>query len=243
MRRMSVLGRLVDTLSWALWGTSNNCALCRKPTIDPEDLGVCPECRAEIALDMSNVCMYCGTPVRSPLRCCADCLRQLHSFLYQRSAGLYRGNLRSAIARMKYGGERWLSRPLGTLVAETAKPLGPVDVIVPIPLDPKSAAVRGFNQSEDLAAEVSRRISIPTVNVLTRAKRGEHQAALGRTKRWGNLRGSMFPNGTTDMAGKTVLLVDDVMTTGATLDEAARVAKSMGAKAVLGVTVARTVRQ
>ena len=196
-----------------------------------------------MSLDMSRVCLYCGMPVRTSIGRCADCLKNLHSFQYQRSAGVYRGHLRSAIARLKYGGQRWLSRPLGRLVAEAAVSLGPVDVVVPTPLEPGHAAIRGFNQAEDLAVEVSRFLSVPTLNILIRTKKGEHQAALGRSKRWGNISGSMAQKGETDLRGKTVLLVDDVMTTGATLDEAARVVKRMGADVVLAATVARTARQ
>lgn len=236
-------GHLLDTFSSVVWGTSGNCALCQKPTGDPECHGVCPECRSEMSMDMSHVCAYCGMPVHASLRCCADCLRNLHGFLYQRSAGLYRGHLRSAIARLKYGGQRWLSRPLGRLVAEIAVPLGPVDAVVPIPLEPGHALIRGFNQAEDLAAEVARFLSLPMVNALVRAKKGEHQAALGRSKRWGNVSGSMAPGCEIDFTGKTVLLVDDVMTTGATLDEAARVLKTLGVNVVLAATVARTAWQ
>lgn len=196
-----------------------------------------------MAMDMAHVCAYCGMPVHASLSCCADCRVNLHGFLYQRSAGLYRGHLRSAIARLKYGGQRWLSRPLGRLVAEIVAPLGHVDAVVPIPLESRHAAKRGFNQAEDLAWEVSRLLSLPMINALVRAKKGEHQAALGRSKRWGNISGSMAPRSETDFTRKTVLLVDDVMTTGATLDEAARVLKTMGAGVVLAATVARTARQ
>lgn len=243
MGRIEVIPRLLDTFSRALWGIPANCALCQRPISGrPECHGVCPECRGEMAIEMSRVCLYCGIPVRSSTRCCPECLKRLHSFDCQRSAGLYRGHLRSAIARMKYGGERWLSRPLGRLLAETAARLESADMIVPVPLDPKSASKRGFNQAEDLALEASVHLSIPIARALVRAQRGEHQAALSRSKRWRNIIGSMAPNGEVDVSGKTVLLVDDVMTTGATLNEAARVLKGMGAKTVLAVTVARTVR-
>lgn len=191
---------------------------------------------------MAWVCEVCGAPLRPPLRVCSDCQRFLYIFDGQRSAGIYEGDLRNAIIRMKFQGERWLSRPLGWLIARAAGDFLPVDLVIPVPIDPGSRIRRGYNQAMDLAREVSGLLDVPLAHVLNRDKRYSHQSELGRNKRWGNLKESMSPKRTVDLRGLRCLLVDDVTTTGATLDEAARVLKHLGAEKVFCATVARTLR-
>lgn len=258
---------LIDRFTWFVFGTPSACALCGSPlgcdfasqTVDCDgergwpgfrgkssaswSSGICPACLQDLRLQMQWVCQVCGMPVRRPLTLCPDCRKNLYYFDAQRSCGAYDGNLKHAIVRMKYYGERWLSRPLGGLLAETAIVFLPVDLVVPVPLGPESRLERGFNQALDLAVEVSGKIGVPVYDILKRERGREHQAALGRHLRWSNLQGTMVPKRPEPLTGKTVLLIDDVTTTGATLDEAARVLKGLGAAKVYCVTLARTVRR
>jgi len=247
---MLYLSRAKDSLSYILFGQPAFCALCERPlavTRGLEDttgeLGICSKCIEELASQMKWVCKICGMPLKQPLEICRICQKNMYYYDAQRSCGIYQGQLRRAIIRMKYGGERWLSRPLGRALARVARCFMPVDLIVPVPLEPMSKLERGFNQALDLAVEISRKISAPVYDILRRDRAREHQARLGREKRWENLRRTMVAKKQVDLSGYFVLLVDDVTTTGATLDEAARVLKALGANKVFCVTVARTVRQ
>jgi ComF family protein len=144
---------------------------------------------------------------------------------------------------MKYGKDADLAWPLGELLADTLRlwaPLREVDVVVPVPMRFMKRVRRGFNQSEALAAEVARRLSLHLYRfVLRRGRAGPAQAGLTLAKRLVAQRRSMVVRRPRAIAGRTVLLVDDVMTTGATASEAARALKAGGAQAVFVAVLCR----
>ena len=243
MNALALAQQLLDRLNGLIFGRPAVCALCGSPL--PKDPGseICQSCLDKLSQEMAWVCQVCGAPIRPPLRVCSDCQKNLYVFDGQRSAGIYQGDLRGAIAKMKFQGERWISRPLARLMAGAARAFLPVDLVVPIPLEPGSRVRRGYNQALDLAKELAPLIDAPVMDLLVREKRYAHQAELGRHMRWRNLTESMGPKTGINLRGQKILLVDDVTTTGATLDEAARVLKGMGAEKVFCVTAARTLRR
>ncbi|HHT85202.1 MAG: phosphoribosyltransferase family protein [Bacillota bacterium] len=230
--------QVLDNLSRLVYGDQALCCLCNSPVFN--DVGMCSKCTGDLKRQMAWVCKVCGIPVRRPLELCHECRLNLYYFDMQRSAGIYNGRLMSAIRRMKYTGERWLSRPLGWLLSQVAGQFGHVGIVVPVPLAGSSLKARGYNQARDLAAEVSSNICVPLADILEREEARGSQARLDRRDRWRNLRGTMSVTRGTHLGGIAVLLVDDVATTGATLDEAARALKSAGAGDVYCVTLART---
>lgn len=239
-----MLPDLFDLARGLVYGVPRDCALCGSALDElAQDTGVCRNCISDLGAQMAWVCQVCGQPMVPPLCVCETCRTNLYYFDAQRSAGAYSGNLQQAVLRLKHGRERWLSRPLGRLLALAAMPFAPLDFLVPIPLAPESAVRRGFNQALDLAWEASAVLGVPVLDVLRREKRPEQQWQLSRNRRWENLKGSMFMKGHRVFGGGRVLLVDDVMTTGATLHEAARVLKDKGFVFVFGATVARTCRE
>lgn len=248
--------RGLDYLAGLVFGKPAVCALCGAPlsgnrrlfrrehaVSDVERIGVCQLCLDKLSSEMSWVCQVCGAPIRPPLRLCSDCQKNLYVFDGQRSAGIYQGDLRDAIARMKFQGERWIAKPLAALMQKAASSFSPVDILVPVPLEPGSLRRRGYNQALDLSKEFSLLTGVPVMDILKREKRYAHQAELGRDMRWSNLKESMRPRREMNLRAERVLLVDDVTTTGATLDEAARVLKDMGADKVFCVTAARTMKR
>lgn len=239
-RGKRVLNSVIEQLSYFAYGQPGHCCLCSAPGGTCN--GICPRCNNELTQQMASACKVCGMPLRSPLELCSDCRLNMYYFDIQRSAGIYEGRLRSAIRRMKYHGERWLSRPLGLLLSQVALPFCHADMVVPIPLGAASKKTRGYNQARDLAVEVSGKISLPLADILVREEVRDHQAQLNRLGRWQNLKGTMKTADCCNIKGAQVLVVDDVTTTGATLDEAARALKHAGAENVFCVTLARTAR-
>lgn len=240
---------IIDCIQNVVFGYPTECALCgvkmsssKKLHGLPMDRGIaiCLDCLYALSRERKHVCKICGEKIKPPLSVCSNCLKNLFYFDAQRSAGPYRGNLQYAIWRMKYYGERWLARPLGALVAWAASEFMPIDFLIPIPLEPASMLERGYNQALDLVLEVSALLQVPVVDVLKREKRSHRQTKLSKRNRWLNLRGTMSVKDRVDFQGKRLLLVDDVSTTGATLDEAARVLKELGADKVNCATVAKT---
>lgn len=158
-----------------------------------------------------------------------------------RSLYAYDGSVRQAVLQLKYYNVKALAVPLARLMAEY---LGrcdlPADMLVPVPLHPRRLRERGYNQSSLLAREISRLTDLPVVErALQRRKNTAPQARTASVNdRKVNMRGAFSCRGKL-VAGKRILLIDDVCTSGATLDACARAAKAGGATAVWGLTLAR----
>ena len=164
-------------------------------------------------------------------------------FKVHRSSGLYEGTLKEAIHTFKYGGVFPLVRVFGDLLQSTFQTLSqdyPVDVMIPVPLHIRRLRERGFNQALLLVKELNRRIGIPyEERVLKKIKDTPVQIALKKRERRKNLKGVFQVKDTETIKGKSVVLVDDVYTTGATVNECSRALLKAGAERVAVLTVAR----
>jgi ComF family protein len=193
-------------------------------------------------------CIDCRTPFlnSSPLDengRCALCRHGLNGFDSVFSYGEYEGTLRKLIHVYKYGGVKPLGTKLGQLLSIALPREQQFDVIVPMPLHWRKRLERGFNQSELLAAVVARRTGIRLVCGLQRRKPTDPQAGLTRAQRRTNVAGAFEVKRREDVAGRHVLLIDDVLTTGATASACSAVLKRAGAKRVTVLTLARADRR
>jgi ComF family protein len=161
------------------------------------------------------------------------------------SAAVYDDVLREALLLLKFGRRDILAPPLAELMADFARERLPVDQFdwaVPVPLHPLRQRERGFNQSELLAREFSEAMDGPqVVNALVKPEPTEPQTRLDGTQRRKNLRGSFKIAPDIDPAGRSILIIDDVFTTGTTANECAHVLKRAGARSVAAFTLARRV--
>jgi competence protein ComFC len=156
------------------------------------------------------------------------------------AAGYHEGPLRHAVLRLKFDRKVVLARPLGELIAaavETRRAEWQPDVLVPVPIHWTRRLERGFNQSELLALEVSRRCNLPRLAALKRIRPTPRQTGLSGDVRRENLRGAFAAVPDVPVAGLRVVLLDDVRTTGATLEECAAALRTAGAAAVFAATV------
>ncbi|HLG78290.1 MAG TPA: ComF family protein [Ktedonobacteraceae bacterium] len=162
--------------------------------------------------------------------------------------GGYDEPLRTCIHALKYYGQTRLAEPLGALLARTCRDRGLAgDVIVPVPLHPERQRQRGYNQSQLLAEACARALGIPLgAGLLTRVRATQAQAQLAASERQSNVAGAfacISPIGAHLLARRNVLLIDDVSTSGATLEACAASLFATGAQAVWGVVLARPVQQ
>jgi ComF family protein len=190
-------------------------------------------------------CASCRTPFQNafPLDAsgrCALCRSGLRGFDAAYSFGAYEGVLRELIHLFKYGKVRTLARPLGALLARALPRDEAFDAVVPVPLYWRRRMGRGFNQSELLARELSRRTGIPVANALRRLRPTPAQAGLSNSARRQNMSRAFRARSVQD---KRILLIDDVMTTGATAASCAAALKQAGARRVALLTVARVDRR
>lgn len=211
-----------------------------------------PVCKACLSkpepLNAEYFCICCRTPFLNQFPLdeqgrCALCKLGLSGFDAAYSFGSYDAELRELIHLFKYGRVQTLAKPLGRLLA-LALPRGEkFDAIVPMPLHWWKRWQRGFNQSELLSKEISRRTNIPVRKSVRRVKHTNAQAGLTSAKRRANVSGAFRPMTRHSLKGMRVLLVDDVMTTGATASACARALKRAGARYVALLTVARVDRR
>lgn len=225
----------------------DDCRVCAVPLDRFTAIPVCEDCLSEPEpLRAEFFCKACGTPFlnRFPLDeegQCSLCRLGLKGFDAVYTYGSYEGTLRSLVHLYKYVGMRPLARTFGGLLAQAIPRDRRFDAVVPMPLHWWKQFQRGFNQSELLASEIGRRWHVPVRDVARRTKRTESQAGLTNAKRRANVQGSFGVKGRLD--GLSILLVDDVMTTGATASACARALKRAGARHVTLAAVARTDRR
>lgn len=211
---------------------------------------VCDRCIDGLTpLAARNQCARCGLPFENeaPLDgagLCGLCRRGATEFDWARGYGAYEGVLRHLVHLLKYGGMEPLAGPLGARLATLLPQAGRIDVIVPVPLDRRRQRARGFNQSELLAAELSRLSGVPLdARVLRRRRATQTQTGLTHRQRRLNVQGAFVVERPGAIAGKHVALVDDVITTGATAGACARVLKNAGAERVVVLALGRARRR
>ena len=197
---------------------------------------VCAACETTTPTFAPPWCGGCGAPFGRAACRCHDLPPSLAAV---RSAAAYDGWLRRAIIAFKYEGEPDRADHLGGLLRPVVADLHPVDVLVPVPLHPRRLRERGYNQATLLARTVGAGLSLPVREALDRTRATDQQARLGAADRWANVRGAFAAGGEVDVTGLRVALVDDVLTTGATLGACADVLAAAGAARVVAVTLAR----
>lgn len=214
---------------------SRVCVLCGARA---QDGLLCTPCRADLPRHAVAACPVCAFPAAGSARC-GRCLR--HPPAFGRTLAVYRYEFPVAalIHAYKYGGNLALldilAEPLAALAITQRLP----DLIIPMPLHPRRLKERGFNQAREIAAAVARRIQVPlAAQACRRVRDTPPQAALKLGERAANLRGAFECD--IDLRGKRVALVDDVMTSGASLDALAQAVLRRGAERVDAWVVART---
>ena len=220
-----------------------SCHACLTPL--PPDLAYfCPACRDTLLSDPNAVCPRCaGTigPYALVETGCSRCRGETFHFERAIRLGPYTGLLREMILRCKQPSGENLAQLLGELWAEHReaglREVG-VDVVVPVPLHWLRRWQRGHNQSESLARALSARLNLPCALALRRTRNTPHQTRQSPSGRRDNVRGAFVARSGVAVARKSVLLVDDVMTTGSTASEAARALRAAGAVRVVAAGLA-----
>ena len=235
-----------------------DCRICNSPLIQVSRLPVCSDCLQTIHPIAGTLCTICGETCTAPIGVdpadvyCASCQQERPPFGRAAAYGSYDGVLRDLIHLLKFDQVRPVASVLGRLLAgtiaalERGLPPGSI-AVVPVPLHARKQAEREFNQAELIAEYALKKLArlerfeLCTRGLVRRRETGS-QIGLTRNQRRENLRGAFAVKDSAQIAGRNILLVDDVYTTGATASECARVLKRAGAAGVWVVTVARTLK-
>lgn len=225
------------------------CRICGQALTNASRVPICLECLDGFAQIEEPMCRCCcrpfvfeaAPPAGEPL--CRLCRAKFYAFDRARSFAIYNDALIEAVLLLKYDevtrlGD-WFAARLAEMV-ERERQEWRVDVVVPVPLHRDRQRERGYNQAELIARPLAKRLGLKLERyLLARTRPRPPQLVLSRTEHWRSVRGAYATREGLKVDNLRVLLIDDVLTTGATLDACARVLKKAGAAAVLGLTVAR----
>ncbi|AYO29918.1 ComF family protein [Biomaibacter acetigenes] len=257
---MSIVHEITNGILDLIFPRQPYCLVCNNK-LEPGKALICLSCENKVKPVSPPLCRKCGRSLMAPgpttagntdfsvpgffrsqvYHLCRDCRAREHYFVEARSFGYYEGVLRELIHRFKYGGRRELAEFLGGRMVQTLEHISwpAFDYIVPVPLHIKRERERGFNQAYLLAFVVNRHTGVPIFRGFIRIKPTEHQTLLDKSLREQNLTGAFEVVDKARLKGKTLLLIDDVYTTGSTADECSKTLINAGADSVFVLTCAR----
>lgn len=224
------------------------CELCSDTLDVSNDHGLCAVCKSGLPLFTGAACRVCGLPIDGDLPgagivTCGSCRIKKPPFDQTVYPLIYRGKARDLIHHFKFRGRENISKTLAMMISarlyRDAK-MDEIDFIIPMPLHYRRLYSRGFNQSYLLASEIADTFSLPLENgILTRTKATDPLSSKTRRERLEHIRKAFSLKRKSAVANRKILLVDDIMTTGATMLEAAKTLKMAGAKSVACAVAAR----
>ena len=221
-----------------------NCIVCNRELASPGRYRICNPCYALLEVTGEKGCLKCGRMLYSEAQYCLDCQNREQTFDRAISPLSYAGAAASLVLNLKFHRKKYLAAPMARLMTDKLLEEELVaDLVLPVPLHPNRKKQRGYNQSELLGAEIAKALCLPLdLTSVLRVKDTAASSSLqgGRQEREENMKDAFAVADAEAIKGKTVLVVDDVLTTGTTANELAKVLKKAGAKRVLVLTFAAT---
>ena len=221
-----------------------SCICCGNEIFDKEN-GVCESCEKLLPYITGKICLHCGEPLISDGKYCKRCKGK--KFIYDRAITVFEfnGSARNLVLGLKYNNQKYLAKPLGKFLESVfVKSNLYADIIIPVPLCEKRFKTRKYNQAELISNEFAKNVGIEIRNdILFRVKETPTQTKLNFNERQQNLKDAFKVKNRKLIKDKTIILIDDVLTTGATVTECAKVLKSAGAKCVYVFAVCHTIKK
>lgn len=224
-----------------------SCQLCSKK-VDRLEGNLCSSCLMRVPfLPVQGCCAVCSRPVEgfSGSYVCDECMRDKPHFDKAVQAVHFSGSTRQIILDYKFKGKYYLSVDFALWLDAAARArlqVNEIDAVVPVPLKKDSFYKRDYNHAELLAKHIAKMFDRKLVNGLVRIGNPKRQSSLGEKERRENVKNTFMVAKPSLVKGRTILLVDDIMTTGATFSEASRILKEAGAWRVWALSVARSPR-
>lgn len=239
MAKFNLLKRITKTI----FPENFTCIFCGDEIFDENKYSTCDNCKNKLPKVSGKSCEKCGQMLNNMATFCDHCQNSHHIFNRNCSVFDYSDEVRNKIQNFKFRNNKFLGKPFAEYMADCYKSNNyDCDLIVPVPVHITRLKERGYNQSEILAEHISKILNLPLdTTSLQKIKKTENQVDLDFKERKANLSGAFKVMDKSKIKGKKILLVDDVFTTGSTLDACCDVLFKAGAKAVFGLTLAHAV--
>ena len=237
------MNKLLHKLAKLTAMTDCKCLLCGRDIFD-NATGFCDKCIGKVAFNNGHTCLRCGTKIAPTQSFCANCNFDTVYFDKAYSPFCYEGEVVKLIYQIKFGGHAGILDVLANYIAFTAnKYQVAFDEICYVPMTEQSQKERGYNQAQILAQKYGELIDKQPINALIKKKQTQRQEQLGRAERKKNVDNAFAVVEKNLLKNKAILLIDDVKTTGATLNNCAKALKRAGATSVVCITLASTPEQ
>lgn len=237
----SFMRRTKDFLLELFFPSNLTCDICDAEMDHETKYHVCEACEVNY-LNNGKVCPKCGSAIDEKYNSCYSCHDKQIFYKRARSPFIYTDKVKPAIHNFKYHNAKYLATTFGNYMTNVVvRENFEFDIIIPVPLTKKRQRSRGYNQSELLANQISKNLGAPVVtDVLQRTKFSRSQTELTSSERYQNLEDCFVAENPDKIKGKKILLVDDVMTTGATIEACSKILMDAGANVVYVCTACRT---
>ena len=224
-----------------IYPSNITCFNCNAELLKLNKYHLCDKCLSKISI-IKNGCKKCDEELNDFTEYCLNCKETKRHFDRVYSVCVYDGVAKEIIYKFKYGKNIYMAETVLPFLIEKFKEikLDKIDFILPIPLSKERLKERGFNQAEILSKNLGKVFDIESINLLKRVKNTPTQTALSKAERKQNLINAFIVENKQMIKGKNLLIIDDIITTGATFDEVARVLKLKGANKVFGLTFCHT---
>ena len=235
--------KLRKTKDWMLnlvFPKQVKCLVCGRDLQEISEIEFCASCLSEMEEITDKCCEKCGCKLIAEEKLCLNCQSKERYFDIGRSCYVFDGSVRHLIHQLKFGNKPYIARAFAPMLRDKLKELNwDYDVIIPVPLFPKHKKERGYNQSEMLARELLKDVDKPlNTTALIKIKDTSKQLTLGYSDRLSNLDGAFKVEDKESIKGKDILLIDDVMTTGATANACSEALRKANVRSIKVLTVA-----
>lgn len=232
---MSKLYRVIDKFK-LLFVDNASCIVCDDEISGENQYGLCDKCFKKLEFIGDKCCIRCGKPSDNEAKYCLLCQNETRYFDMARSAVKYKGDIQRLILEYKFHNKRYLGKYLAKFIEHVVEEYNiKYDIVVPIPLSKAREKERKYNQVTEMLRHT--KLS-PVIDTLTKTRDNERQSLMAGKERRDNVYGVYAVTDKAVVKGKCILLVDDIITTGATVNEASRVLMVAGAKSVTAISVA-----
>lgn len=231
---------MIEFIKDLFYPSEYKCLICGEELNHNTLYSICDDCMEKLPFNNGKVCLRCSEPINTMASYCINCKNTKPYYTKNTSLFLYEDPIREIIRKLKYDNKKYLAHTFSNMIAgEVSRMDVSFDIVIPVPLYYKRLKYRGYNQSELLTESLKTKLNLNVdTTALIKIRNTRTQANLTRTERMENLKDAFKVTDKAKVKGKTILLIDDVFTTGTTINECSKTLIEAGAKAVYSVTLA-----